>query len=114
MDFNFPQLAHGGTRGCPLSHRSPLHLLLACMEETCRGFFEELAMDLVKKCHREAWSFCACVLTTVRIQDESGANDKLNENIASIERAAGHQLKHRCRIFSPRFGAEQQLFMSHN
>ena len=50
-------------------------------------------MDLVKKCHREARSFCTYVLTTVRIEDESGANDKLNENISSVERAVGHQLK---------------------
>jgi hypothetical protein len=33
-------------------------------------------------------------MTTIRIQDESGAHDKLNENIASVERAVGHELKH--------------------
>jgi uncharacterized protein YqgV (UPF0045/DUF77 family) len=51
-------------------------------------------MDLVKKCHREARSFCTYVLTTLRIEDESGANDKLNENMSSVERAVGHELKH--------------------
>jgi uncharacterized protein (TIGR00106 family) len=61
---------------------------------TCiEGEWDEV-MDLVKKCHREARSFCTYVLTTVRIEDESGANDKLNENIFSVERAIGHQLKH--------------------
>jgi uncharacterized protein (TIGR00106 family) len=61
---------------------------------TClEGEWDEV-MDLVKKCHREARSFCTYVLTTVRIQDESGANDMLSENIASIEKAVGHQLKH--------------------
>jgi uncharacterized protein (TIGR00106 family) len=61
---------------------------------TClEGEWDEV-MDLVKKCHREARSFCTYVLTTVRIEDESGAADKLNENIASVERAVGHELKH--------------------
>jgi uncharacterized protein (TIGR00106 family) len=61
---------------------------------TClEGEWDEV-MDLVKRCHREARSFCTYVLTTVRIEDESGANDQLNENIASIERAVGHELKH--------------------
>jgi hypothetical protein len=32
------------------------------------------------------------VITTVRIDDEAGATDKLIENIASVERALGHQL----------------------
>jgi translation elongation factor EF-1beta len=33
------------------------------------------------------------VLTTIRVEDEEGAKDKLNENIASIERAAERPLK---------------------
>jgi translation elongation factor EF-1beta len=33
-------------------------------------------------------------MTTLRIEDEEGATDKLNENIASVERAAGRELKH--------------------
>jgi uncharacterized protein (TIGR00106 family) len=61
---------------------------------TClEGGWDEV-MDLIKRCHREARSFCTYVLTTVRIEDESGANDKLNENISSVERAVGRQLKH--------------------
>ena len=35
------------------------------------------------------------VLTTIRVEDEERAMDKLNENIQSVERAAGRQLK-RC------------------
>ena len=61
---------------------------------TClEGGWDEV-MDLVKRCHREARSFCTYVLTTVRIEDESGATDKLNENISLVERAVGRQLKH--------------------
>jgi hypothetical protein len=32
-------------------------------------------------------------MTTVRIEDEEGASDKLNDNILAVERAAGHSLK---------------------
>jgi uncharacterized protein (TIGR00106 family) len=61
---------------------------------TCiEGEWDEV-MELVKKCHREARTFSTHVLTTVRIEDELGANDKLNENISSVERFVGHQLKH--------------------
>jgi uncharacterized protein (TIGR00106 family) len=61
---------------------------------TClEGEWDEV-MNLVKRCHREARSFCTYVLTSVRIEDESGANDKLNENISSVEHAVGRQLKH--------------------
>jgi uncharacterized protein (TIGR00106 family) len=61
---------------------------------TClEGEWDEV-MDVVKQCHREARSFCTYVLTTLRIDDESGANDKLNENVASVERAAGRRLQH--------------------
>ena len=57
---------------------------------TCiEGEWDEV-MDLVKKCHREARSFCTCVLTTIRIQDESGAYDKLE--VATIEAEVGPQL----------------------
>jgi uncharacterized protein (TIGR00106 family) len=61
---------------------------------TClEGEWDEV-MDLIKKCHHEARTFSTHVLTTVRIEDELGANDKLNENISSVEQAVGHQLKH--------------------
>jgi uncharacterized protein (TIGR00106 family) len=61
---------------------------------TClEGEWDEV-MDVVKRCHREASSFCTYILMTLRIEDELGANDKLNENISSIERAAGRQFKH--------------------
>jgi uncharacterized protein (TIGR00106 family) len=61
---------------------------------TCiEGDWDEV-MALVKKCHKEARIVSTHVLTTVRIEDELGADNKLNENIASVERAAGRPLKH--------------------
>lgn len=49
-------------------------------------------MALVKRCHEQARWRSMHVITTVRIDDEAGATDKLIENIASVERAVGHQL----------------------
>lgn len=61
---------------------------------TCiEGEWDEV-MELVKKCHHEARVMSTHVLTTVRLEDELGTNDKLNENISAVERAAGRQLKH--------------------
>ncbi len=60
---------------------------------TCiEGEWDEV-MALVKRCHDYARKGSAHVMTTVRIEDEAGASDKLNENIASVERAAGRQLR---------------------
>lgn len=61
---------------------------------TCiEGEWDEL-IALVKKCHQQARALSAHVMTTLRIEDEEGATDKLNENIAAVERAAGRKLKH--------------------
>lgn len=61
---------------------------------TCiEGNWDEV-MDLVKRCHQQARSISQHVMTTVRIEDEEGATGKLNENIASVERAAGRSLQH--------------------
>jgi len=60
---------------------------------TCiEGEWDDI-MALVKRCHEQARTRSKHVMTTVRIEDEAGATDKLNENIASVERAVGHQLK---------------------
>jgi uncharacterized protein (TIGR00106 family) len=50
-------------------------------------------MALVKSCHDQARSNSSHVMTTVRIEDEEGATDKLNDNILAVERAAGRSLK---------------------
>jgi len=38
-------------------------------------------------------------MTTVRIEDEQGATDKLSENIASVERAAGRELRRLAKVW---------------
>jgi uncharacterized protein (TIGR00106 family) len=62
---------------------------------TCiEGNWDEV-MALVKRCHDQARSWSSHVMTMIWIEDEEGAADKLHQNIASVERAAGRQLK-RC------------------
>jgi uncharacterized protein YqgV (UPF0045/DUF77 family) len=66
---------------------------------TCiEGDWDEV-MALVKHCHQQARKSSAHVLTTVRIEDEEGASDKLTENIASVERAAGRELRRLARVW---------------
>lgn len=61
---------------------------------TCiEGDWEDV-MKLVKQCHDQARGVSPHVLTTLRIEDDLGAKNKLSENIASVERAAGRPLKH--------------------
>jgi uncharacterized protein (TIGR00106 family) len=61
---------------------------------TCiEGEWDEV-MTIVRLCHEQARSVSEHVLTTVRIEDEEGATDKLTDNIVSVERAARRQLKH--------------------
>jgi uncharacterized protein (TIGR00106 family) len=59
-----------------------------CME----GDWDEV-MALVKRCHQQARSLSSHVMTTIRMEDEEGATDKLNENIAAVERAANRPLR---------------------
>jgi len=60
---------------------------------TCiEGDWDEV-MALVKRCHQQARSLSSHVMTTIRMEDEEGATDKLNENIAAVERAAGRPFK---------------------
>ncbi|MCI0660184.1 MAG: MTH1187 family thiamine-binding protein [Acidobacteria bacterium] len=61
---------------------------------TClEGEWDEV-MALIKRCHQQARVVSTHVMTTVRIEDELGDNNKLNNNIDSVERAAGRPLKH--------------------
>ena len=60
---------------------------------TCiEGNWDEV-MTLVKRCHEQARSISSHVMTTIRMEDEEGATDKLNENIDAVERAVGRSLR---------------------
>lgn len=61
---------------------------------TCiEGDWDEV-MTLVKECHDRLRTSSTRVLTTVRIDDESGATGKLTENIRSVEGYAGREFRH--------------------
>ena len=59
---------------------------------TCLEGDWDQVMDVVKRCHDQARSVSSHVLTTIRVEDEAGVNDKLIENVVSVERAAGRHL----------------------
>jgi len=62
---------------------------------TCiEGEWDEV-MALIKRCHEKGRSMSPHVFTTLRIEDEEGATNKIQENVASVERAAGRRLR-RC------------------
>jgi uncharacterized protein (TIGR00106 family) len=60
---------------------------------TCIEGDWDAVMEVVKHCHQRARSGSSHVLTTIHIEDEEGSTDKLNENIAAVERAAGRSLR---------------------
>jgi uncharacterized protein (TIGR00106 family) len=75
-----------------LVDESGLRYVLTPFGTCIEGQWEEV-MPLVKQCHDQARKLSQHVMTTVRIEDEQGATDKLHENIASVERAAGRELR---------------------
>ena len=60
---------------------------------TCiEGQWDEV-MELIKECHARARIMSQHVFTTIRIEDEEGAKDKISENVSAVERAVGHSLR---------------------
>ncbi|HEY3322898.1 MAG TPA: MTH1187 family thiamine-binding protein [Planctomycetota bacterium] len=61
---------------------------------TCiEGQWDEI-MPLIRRCHEQIRQHSPHVLTTITIEDEDGAENKLAANVQSVERAVGHQLVH--------------------
>ncbi|HSF23656.1 MAG TPA: MTH1187 family thiamine-binding protein [Blastocatellia bacterium] len=71
---------------------SGLRYVLTPLGTCIEGDWDQV-MPLIKRCHDKARELSSHVMTTVRIEDEEGATDKLHENIASVERAAGRELR---------------------
>lgn len=60
---------------------------------TCvEGDWDEV-MPLVRRCHERVMEMSAHVVTTIKIEDERGAADKLNRNVASLEEKLGRKLE---------------------
>ena len=59
---------------------------------TCiEGEWDEV-MSVVHQCHERMRQMSPHVVTTVRIEDDQGATDKLRRNVASVEEKAGRRL----------------------
>ncbi len=59
---------------------------------TCiEGEWDEV-MELVRQCHERVRRDSPHVITTIRIEDDQGATDKLRRNITSVEEKAGRKL----------------------
>jgi uncharacterized protein (TIGR00106 family) len=59
---------------------------------TClEGSWDEV-MDVVGRAHARARQTSRHVLTTLRIEDEEGENDKLTRNVTSVEEKLGRPL----------------------
>lgn len=60
---------------------------------TCiEGAWDEV-MPIVRRCHEQARKKTGHVVTTIKIEDETGVQDKLTHNIISIEKKAGRSLR---------------------
>ena len=60
---------------------------------TCiEGEWDEV-MGLVRQCHQAMRRRSRHVLTTIAIEDEEGATDKLTRNVASVEEKVGKTLR---------------------
>lgn len=60
---------------------------------TCvEGGWQEV-MALIQQCHEQARRTSRHVVTTIKIEDEEGARNKLRDNVASIEQRLGQRLQ---------------------
>src|SRR5262249_5348708 len=60
---------------------------------TCIEGDWDAVMRLVRQCHDHARSVSPHVITTMTIEDEQGANDKITANVAALEERLGRKLK---------------------
>jgi uncharacterized protein (TIGR00106 family) len=60
---------------------------------TCiEGNWEEV-MATIRSCHERVRQLSAHVITSIKIEDEKDARDKLTRNVASVEEKVGHALR---------------------
>ena len=71
---------------------SGLDYRLGAMQTTVEGGTDEV-MALVMKCHKHMKEKAPRVLTSIKIDDRSGAEGRLTGKIADVEKALGRKLK---------------------
>lgn len=60
---------------------------------TClEGEWDEV-MTTIRRCHERVRELSPHVITTIKIEDEQGAKDKLSRNVVSVEEKVGHTLE---------------------
>lgn len=60
---------------------------------TCiEGTWTEV-MPVIQRCHERIRAHCPHVVTTIKIEDEAGATNKLTANVASVEGKVGRPLR---------------------
>ncbi|MGH7321421.1 MAG: MTH1187 family thiamine-binding protein [Candidatus Rokuibacteriota bacterium] len=60
---------------------------------TCiEGEWDEV-MAVIRRCHDRVRGMTPHVVTTIQIEDDAGARDKLTQNIASVEEKVGRPLR---------------------
>jgi len=59
---------------------------------TCIEGDWDQVMELVKQCHACAKACSHHVMTSIQIEDEDSASNKLEENVAALERISGQKL----------------------
>jgi len=60
---------------------------------TCiEGSWDEV-MVVIRRCHERVRTMCPHVITTIKIEDDAGAQDKLTQNIVSVEEKVGRPLR---------------------
>jgi uncharacterized protein (TIGR00106 family) len=47
-------------------------------------------MPVIERCHEQVKARCPHVITTIKIEDDAGAKNKLHGNVASVEEKLGH------------------------
>lgn len=59
---------------------------------TCiEGDWDEV-MAVIRRCHERMRQVSPHVVTSIRVEDDQGATDKLRRNVASVEEKAGRKL----------------------
>lgn len=71
---------------------SGLDYRMGPMETTVEGGFDEV-MALVAECHRHMRKNASRVLTTIRIDDREGAENRLTGKIEDVEKALGREVR---------------------
>jgi uncharacterized protein (TIGR00106 family) len=60
---------------------------------TCIEADWDSLMRVARQCHTQARSFSTHVITTITIEDEEGASDKLTTNVTKLEEKLGRRLE---------------------